>query len=611
MDAIKHVEPLEARCLLAGVTLLAHGFEGNADDWAARVATGIVGRLGGPSAASVYLMKVDDSTGTLAVTAFAPAPGYGDYRNTSTAEVIIRLDWNAVSGPAFTTNQVAAVIANYLLLPRTSRKLPALVELPMHLIGHGRGASLVDELARILGRRGIIIDQTTYLDPDPIESYGDRAIAVWKNVVMADNYWRSDGDPQNAVFDGQSVAGAHEGDLNGSVGVAPGASAFNSTAAYYVGTVDLTTSDGGIAPINPNWYGTTNDKPARDATGYLYSRIGGGARPEDGLSPITGGTAPRSDPGQSLSQFPNIFALKPKTGTTFPQGTNFNISFRGSDRDGQASWDVYLDTDRNPYNGPGTIIASSVLTGDVDDFESSTTAGSAPAGKYVLASKIVDASGQTRWFYGRTIRISPPPPVGMLSGGVLRIEGSEGPDIIAASASSGQLIATLNDRSSTYNAAEISRIEVLAGGGNDRIVIDGSIPAYVDCGAGEDTAFGGDGDDTLTGGSSKNFLVGGSGNDRLNGSGSRDCIQGGAGDDRLYGNGGDDTLDGGGNVDRLFGGDGNDLLFGASSNDKLYGENGDDTLFGGAGSDILDGGEGNDSAEDREEDERIDIEILL
>src|SRR6202045_627264 len=44
----------------------------------------------------------------------------------------------------------------------------------------------------------------------------------------------------------------------------------------------------------------------------------------------------------------------------------------------------------------------------------------------------------------------------------------------------------------------------------------------------------------------------------------------------------------------LFGGDGNDTITGGSGNDLLFGQAGNDTINGGAGNDQLFGGDGND-----------------
>ncbi|MFC6046225.1 calcium-binding protein, partial [Methylobacterium hispanicum] len=67
---------------------------------------------------------------------------------------------------------------------------------------------------------------------------------------------------------------------------------------------------------------------------------------------------------------------------------------------------------------------------------------------------------------------------------------------------------------------------------------------------------------------------GGDGNDILGGQGGNDLLQGGAGNDRLWGDEGDDIV---------FGGDGNDALEGGTGNDLLRGEAGADTFVFGRG----------------------------
>ena len=84
---------------------------------------------------------------------------------------------------------------------------------------------------------------------------------------------------------------------------------------------------------------------------------------------------------------------------------------------------------------------------------------------------------------------------------------------------------------------------------------------------------GSDGDDSLSGNESANYLSGENGDDTLNGYGGNDILNGGAGNDTLKGDNGDDTLNGG------------------AGNDKLYGGNGHDTLVGGAGDDHMQGGD--------------------
>ena len=89
-------------------------------------------------------------------------------------------------------------------------------------------------------------------------------------------------------------------------------------------------------------------------------------------------------------------------------------------------------------------------------------------------------------------------------------------------------------------------IEMFGQSGNDVLSVDetnGPMPAS--------NLFGGDGDDTLVGGSAADLLFGQSGNDTLLGKG---------GDDLLFGGSGDDVLTGGSGSDQVFGESGNDLM---------------------------------------------------
>ena len=129
------------------------------------------------------------------------------------------------------------------------------------------------------------------------------------------------------------------------------------------------------------------------------------------------------------------------------------------------------------------------------------------------------------------------------------------------------------------------------------VKVDGSVINYVE------NAWGGSGDDDITGNNGRNLLRGNAGADTLEGLGGKDRLFGGAGNDTLDGGAGKDKLlggsqgdelSGGGARDRLIGGGGADTLYGGSGNDLLKGQGGDDDLYGGAGNDKMVGGKGAD-----------------
>ena len=122
-------------------------------------------------------------------------------------------------------------------------------------------------------------------------------------------------------------------------------------------------------------------------------------------------------------------------------------------------------------------------------------------------------------------------------------------------------------RGGTATVANVARIQIFGGGGNDTITLDeanGALPAA--------NLYGGLGDDTITGGSGADHLYGGFGNDTILGKGGTDLLFGGAGNDVLTG------------------GDADDQVFGQAGNDRMIWNPGDDT-------DLNEGGLGTDTVE--------------
>ncbi len=132
--------------------------------------------------------------------------------------------------------------------------------------------------------------------------------------------------------------------------------------------------------------------------------------------------------------------------------------------------------------------------------------------------------------------------------------------------------------------------------GNDTITGTswGSTGIEMDGGNGNDTLLGGSDSEVLWGGWGDDVVSGGAGQDMLHGSFGDDLIEGGDGDDLIFGEADDDTLKGGNGNDYIEGNIGNDSLEGGAGNDRLIGGRGVDIIDGGAGNDILEGGEGDD-----------------
>ncbi len=612
------IEQFESRYLLAGVTMLIHGYEGNIDGWVEKASEDIQDRAGGTGASSIYVMKVRQSGDSVAVTDFFPDDGQSNFKSTSRAELIIKLDWEPVSGGAFSTGDIADAVGSYFLSSHGS--IPALVELPLHFIGHSRGASLGVALAKTLGERGVWVDQLTSLDPHPVDgendffgvSFGDQKMRIYDTVYFADNYWRTDGNANDFDFDGEAVTGTYQGNLNNIVQTNFIGSAHGAVTAYYVGTIDTSTNDGGDHPVLSGWYGSTASKPGRSQTGFTFSRIGQNTRPASGVSSLVGGSAARVTNGAAGTQWSNVFDLRITSDTSITAGEVISTQVKLADRDSSSTVQIYYDNDRNPYNGATLGTSKSFSTTGLAVGKIGAPTNMLSEGSYYVAAKSVDGAGHVRWSYSLNQISVSAPTFAAISSGKLIFNGTGGNDKLFMFQTGSNIVTRLNGVDLSFSNNQVSSVEVYPGLGNDSLDASGMTRAfYANGGPGRDILVGGNGNDTLSGGAQSNTLNGWLGDDVLNGSAGNDSMLGAGGYDRLYTNGGNDTLDGGSNVDRFFGSDSDELFIGGKGNDKIYAEGGNDTLLGGADSDILNGGDGTDSADDDSNDIRVSIEVLL
>lgn len=140
-----------------------------------------------------------------------------------------------------------------------------------------------------------------------------------------------------------------------------------------------------------------------------------------------------------------------------------------------------------------------------------------------------------------------------------------------------------NDRTNagntTYRPLDGSELQVIwDGGGQDRLVYQGSGRAVLDLRGGAFSSLDGLEAAAVAYGAQIETAVGGGGDDLLQGNAARNRLQGNNGDDRLVGDRGND---------RLSGGQGQDNLQGGNGRDRLNGQAGDDLMRGGGGRDVF------------------------
>lgn len=147
--------------------------------------------------------------------------------------------------------------------------------------------------------------------------------------------------------------------------------------------------------------------------------------------------------------------------------------------------------------------------------------------------------------------------------------------------------ATLNGTQTLaqYNALDLGHWEMAANPIN--IAVFG--------GAGNDTIYGGQGTEMLSGDAGDDTIYVGRGSDTVLGGTGNDTIWGGIGTQLLSGDSGNDVIHAGTGDMILLGGTGNDTLYGGQGTDYLSGGSGADWLYAGAGNETLEGGSGRDT----------------
>jgi len=415
----------------AGVTVITHGFNGDAQGWVLGMAARIPGypRFSGTNVIC-YEVSVSDSGG------FVVTPrkiAGGQPTNDPSAEIVIKLDWGDLAGlfSQYDTYAVAAAVAPRLLQTNFIAELNgrALAELPLHLIGHSRGGSLVCQMSRLLGTNGVWVDQVTTLDPHPVNEDGnvdplfvsDAPLRIYENVLFADNYYQDFGGYPH----GQLMPSSYNRRLT----ALPGgySSAHSDTHLWYHSTIDLRTpSDDTEALLSPNdratWFSTYETGGVR--AGFHLSRLGGGDRlsldqpagngtdhPALGFNQRwdfgAGAGVNRTTLPMNAGNWPNVIKVDLAGTNLMAQGQSNAVTlyYQWAQRavsNGTVS--IFLDEDFNPWNGNERLVGQATAIGTtasnvaVATISVNVARTNSTPGVHRLLARIT-GGGRTRYLY--------------------------------------------------------------------------------------------------------------------------------------------------------------------------------------------------------------------
>jgi hypothetical protein len=444
------------RSAAMGVTIITHGYNSDVNGWITGMANKIPTYPGFPGTSF--------TTYTITLTTDGSSYFYSWSRandspsTTDSGEIIVKLDWSQMSGGSapydYSTYNVAKLASSLLLQTNLISDLGghALVELPIHLIGHSRGGSLMSEISRQLGTNGIWIDHLTTLDPHPLNNDGNTepffptdasANNTYANVLFCDNYWQ-DLSGSFPDFNGETVHGAYNRHLSNLTGgyenTSSVAADHSNVHLWYHGTVDWITPTGDTeASITSSerqaWWVPFEERGTN--AGFYYSLIGGGDRLssdqplgvgfpaiKDGLNQwwdFGAGTATnRTTLATNTGAWPSLIKLDRTDTSQILQGQSLSVKLYyqwARPATSNATISFYLDDDRNPLNTNQKLLQQITVPGSVSSVNVGTfsiplLATNASLGSHSLLA-VMTAGGNTRYLYApqwvQVISILQPP----------------------------------------------------------------------------------------------------------------------------------------------------------------------------------------------------------
>ena len=298
--------------------------------------------------------------------------------------ILAILDWSAIANhllSGISSQEVATAVIDSVITSQQGHT--PLAQLPIHLIGHSRGAGLICELSRLFGEQGIVVDQVTLLDPHPLTASDqqplsnqviDTPISMHENIVFADSYYQNIAYPQGESLDGvynRYFPALPGGFHNNLLSIYPD---HRNLYLMYQSTIDLDNPvANGEAQMGSSereeWF-SDYENNGSDA-GFHYSRIknssdrfssvtpvNNGEQINQGLNQELGGNGRRTPLTWVAASWPNIASLKiGKAGVplnmavnSLPIGTVLDLEYLALDYDSGCTVTLFADQDRNPYN---------------------------------------------------------------------------------------------------------------------------------------------------------------------------------------------------------------------------------------------------------------------
>lgn len=455
------------RCAGSGVTIITHGYSGDVNGWITGMADAIpsYAALSRSNFTTYKLTLTTDGNGNYFYQT-SRTNGVAPFVSTS-GEIFVKLDWSQMAGGVTTGNydlstyDVAWAASQVLLMTNAIAELGghALVEFPLHLVGHSRGGSLMAELSRLLGTNGLWIDHLTTLDPHPLNNDGNTdpvlvtdasANHVYANVLFSDNYWQ---DLSGAFYDpsGEAVSGAYNRQLT----TLPGG--YNNTSSlspyhsnvhlWYHGTISLVTptsdTEASLSSSERQAWWTGFEQQGTNA-GFEYSLLGAGNRQStsqpvgpgfpsivDGYNQwwdLGAGTSNNRTPlAANSGQWPSLIKINLTSTNVVPAGTALaaRLYYQYGGSFSNAALQVFLDPDSNPFNSNETRVLQTVLTnsgvGSVYAINTNLDTSTVTAGTYRMYASISDGTHSRYVYAPEIVQVLPPsqPPL-------LDIQGSAG-----------------------------------------------------------------------------------------------------------------------------------------------------------------------------------------